>query len=370
MLRLLKRMVKSQLFFGLVCLVLVLIMNTIVFAVKMHQNFFRIELFDNNTLQGPIMDILLFAPEIVILAMGMTLVASVSAGADISVGSVMVLSAAVGIRVVGWNQPARMKAVYEYDAPLILFFVLCLVIGALCGAWNGFLVSKLKVQPMVATLILLIAARAGSKVVMGNAQVPVFVDNFKWAGNYIFGEGNKAIIPIPTQIFIAAAVVALTWLVLRYTALGKDIQSVGVNARASRIMGLKPTRIIWFVFIFAGVCSGIAGLIAASRLAYIDSRFTGNLIELDVILAVALGGNSLAGGKFSLMGSVIGALTIQSLKTGLITIGVGRQTLPFYQAIVVVIIVVLQSTELRPMVKRATTRLRRSAPAKKVEVLS
>jgi len=322
------------------------------------QNFFKIEMVSNGTLQGPIMTILHLTPEIVILAMGMTLVMACTGGVDMSVGSVMVLSAAVGIRALGFMSPYKMEAMYEYDAPLVFFFVGCVVAGALCGAWNGFLVSKLKVRPVVATLILLVTARTGAKIVMGQAHVPVFVDSFRWAGNYFPGADGKAVIPIPTSVFIAIAVVALTWLMVRFTALGTNIQAVGVNAKASRIVGLKPSRIIWLVFVFAGVCSGIAGIVAASRLNLVDTRFTGGLMELDVIWAVLLGGNSLAGGRFSLMGSVIGAVTVLSLKTGLLTAGVGFQVMPFYLAMIVLVVLVIRSEKLRGMAVSAVTRLR------------
>jgi len=365
----LKRIVKSRLFFALVCLVLVLILDVVIFAIAKHQNFFRIYMTSSNTLQGPLMDILYYAPTLVILSMGMTLVASVSAGADISVGSVMVFSAAIGVKLLGGNTlDVNHGNVLTYAVPLVVALVVMILAGALCGAWNGFLVSQLKVQPMVATLILFIAARAGAKVVLGWTQAQVQPPSFKWAGNYITNSDGTAILPVPTQVFIAAAVVAITALVLRYTALGTNIQSVGVNAKASRILGLKSMKITWMVFVFCGVCAGIAGIIMSSNIATVDTNWGGRLVELDAILAVALGGNSLAGGRFSLAGSVIGAITIQTLKTGLMTAGVGLYQLPLYQAIVVVIIVVLQSTELRPMVNRAKARLRGLVPAQKVEV--
>ncbi|MCL1897812.1 MAG: ABC transporter permease [Micrococcales bacterium] len=359
----LRRVVKSQLFFALVCLGLVLVLNVIIFAIVSHENFFKIEMSPANTLTGPIMQILYYAPELVILAMGMTVVAACSAGADISVGSVMVLSGAVGIKVLGGSNVVNFK-VEEYAVPLVVSLLVFVLIGALCGVWNGFLVAKLKVQPMVATLILFIGARAAAKVVTGGTILRVEPKSFRWFGNYITNQQGDVIFPLPTQIFIAAAVVVATMLVLRFTALGTNIQSVGINARASRIVGIKSNRIIWLAFVFCGACAGIAGIIMTSKISSIDSQWGARMIELDAILAVALGGNSLAGGKFSLAGSVVGALTIQTLKTGLLTAGVRAEQMPFYQAIVVVIIVIIQSPRLRPMANQAAARIRGLLPAR------
>ncbi|MCL1838388.1 MAG: ABC transporter permease [Propionibacteriaceae bacterium] len=362
----LSRVVKSRLFFALVCLGLVLALDVVVFAITNQQNFFKIELSPANTLTGPLMQILYWAPELVILAMGMTLVASCSAGADISVGSVMVLSGAVGIKILGGNNIENFK-VEEYAVPLVLAFGAFIAVGALCGVWNGFLVAKLKVQPMVATLILFIGARAAAKVVTGGTILRVEPKSFRWLGNYITDSEGNNIFPVPTQVFVAIVVVAATALVLRFTALGTNIQSVGINAKASKIMGIRSDRTIWLAFVFCGVCAGIAGIIMTSKISSIDSQWGARMIELDAILAVALGGNSLAGGKFSLAGSVVGAITIQALKTGLLTAGVRAEQMPFYQAIVVVIIVIIQSPELRPMASRTLARMRKFSGKKVVK---
>jgi len=365
----LRRVVKSRLFFALVCLGLVLIFNVVIFAIVSHENFFSIEMSPAGTLTGPLMQILYYAPELVILAMGMTVVASCSAGADISVGSVMVLAGAVGIKVLGGSNIVNFK-VEEYAVPLVLALLAFVLVGALCGAWNGFLVAKLKVQPMVATLILFIGARAAAKVVTGGTILRVEPASFRWFGNYITDGEGKAIVPLPTQLFIAAAVVIVTALVLRFTALGTDIQSVGINAKASRIVGIKSNRIVFMAFVFCGACAGIAGIIMTSKISSIDSQWGARMIELDAILAVALGGNSLAGGRFSLAGSVVGAVTIQTLKTGLLTAGVRAEQMPFYQALVVVMIVIIQSPELRPMVSRGLARIRALAPNQAKQVRS
>jgi len=359
-----KKAITHPLFFALACLVLVLLLNVVVTAIKTGQpgSIFAIEI-ANGTLNGPLITILNRSSELVILALGMTIVVSASSGVDISVGSVMALSSAVGVYFLypdpSFWEPNR----YIIEHYTLFRYLFCLLVaialGALCGTWNGFLVAKLKVQPMVATLILYIGARGAAKAVSNGQYLTVNNPGFKTAGGVITDSGGNVIFPLPTPILIAIGMVIITALVLRLTASGMNVQSVGVNNRASRIMGLNPTRIILVAFIFCGVCAAVAGIIASSRLGRVDFQNEGKMLELDGILAVALGGNSLAGGKFSLPGSIIGAVTIQTLTTVLYSINVSANQLALYKAIVVVLIVVLQSPELRPMLGRLVGVFRR-----------
>jgi len=356
----LKRIVHSRLFFPLVCLALVLLLNVIVTVATTGSPgpIFQIVL-TNGTLNGPLITILNRSSELVILALGMTICVSCSAGTDISVGAVMAFSGSVSIWLLGFGTlPQNDYHVKAYVVPYVVGLLAALLIGAICGLWNGFLVSKLRIQPMVATLILFTGGRGLAKVVADGQIDKVDVPSYKWLGNFIQNDAGQNIVPLPTPIFIALAMVVVTALVLRYTALGMNVQAVGINNRASRIMGLKSTRLILLAYVFCGVCAGIAGIIATSRIGGIDANNCGKLIELDAILAVALGGNSLAGGKFSLSGSVIGAITIQALTTVLYSINVSADQLPFYKAVVVVIIVIIQSPESRPMWERFKARFR------------
>jgi len=359
-----KRITSNPLFFALACLVLVLLLDVVVTVIKGGNagSVFAIEL-ANGTLNGPLITILNRSSELVILALGMTVVVSASSGVDISVGSVMALSSAVGVYVLYPDPSLWAPNRYVIEHYTLIRYLFCLlvavVVGALCGTWNGFLVARLKVQPMVATLILYIGARGAAKAVSNGQYLTVNNPNFRIAGGVITDSGGGVLFPLPTPILIAIGMVIITALVLRFTASGMNIQSVGVNNKASRIMGLNPTRIILVAFIFCGVCAAVAGIIASSRLGRVDFQNEGKMLELDGILAVALGGNSLAGGKFSLPGSIIGAVTIQTLTTVLYAINVSANQLALYKAIVVVIIVVLQSPELRPMLGRLISALRR-----------
>ena len=153
--------------------------------------------------------------------------------------------------------------------------------------------------------------------------------------NYLFG--------IPTPLIVVIVCVLITTLLLKYTALGLYIQSVGINKRASRIAGLNSKRIIFLCYLVCGLCAAIAGLVASSRITSADSNNIGLNMELDAILAVALGGNALSGGKFNLAGSIIGAYTIQAITTTMYNLGVSTEVTPVFKAVVVIIIVAIQA---------------------------
>ena len=185
---------------------------------------------------------------------------------------------------------------------------------------------------MVATLILWTAARAIGLLVCNNLIVYVRNDSFAMFGGYIG--------PIPTPIIIAAICIAVITVVLKKSAMGMYIQSVGINRRASRIAGLNSQKIIFLCYVLCGLCAGIAGLVASSRITSADTNNIGLNFEMDAILAVALGGNSLAGGRFNLAGSIIGAYTIQAITTTMYNLGVSSAVNPVFKAIVILIVAV------------------------------
>lgn len=340
-----KKLTSKRLFMPIFCLILMLIA-----AVIASPDFFKIGV-QNGVLYGRIIDVINRGSEVVILAVGMTLVVSASAGTDISVGAVMAVVAAVTCSFVAGGQ----QSVNEYVNNPLIGALLGILVGVLCGCFNGFLVAKLKIQPMVATLILFTAGRGIAQLLTNGQITYVRVDSFKMLGASIPG------VPIPTAIFVTIVMVVLTMLLLKKTALGMYIEAVGINAKASRLVGLKSTLIIFLAYAFSGFCASIAGLINSSRIYSADANNIGLNLELDAILAVALGGNSLAGGKFSLLGSVIGAYTIQTLTTTLYAISVSSDQIPVYKAIVVVIIVSLQSPELGKMIRHLKAKSAASA---------
>ena len=168
----------------------------------------------------------------------------------------------------------------------------------LFGAFNGVLVAYFKIQPMVATLILYTAGRSIAAWINNN-ELPLISDpSFGYYGGFLPG------IPIPTPFFIAAACVIIIALVLKFTNLGLYTQAVGINEKSSRLNGINPTFIKFLSFVILGLCVAVVGLIKVSRLSTINYSVIAKDIEMDAILAVALGGNSLSGGKFNMAASI------------------------------------------------------------------
>ena len=323
----LKKITSARLFMPLVCLAAVLLVNVLTTP-----GFFKVSI-NNGVLFGYVIDVINRASELVILAVGMTLVTAASGGQDISVGAIMAVTGAVCCQILTGGE----LSVTEHAVPLVVGMLVGLLAAAACGAFNGFLVAKLGIQPMIATLILFTAGRGIAQLVTAGQITYVRTDSYKVLGGYF------AKCPIPTPVFVAIFVVIVVTIILKKTALGLYIESVGINGNASRLVGLNSTLITVLTYVICGVLAGVAGLVASSRIYSADCNNIGLNNEMDAILAVALGGNALGGGKFSLMGSVIGAYTIQALTTTLYAMNVKADQLPVYKAVVVVIIVILQS---------------------------
>ena len=342
----LKKLTKQQLFLPIFCMLLVLCVN-IVYDVAQGRDFydfFKIYI-QNDMLNGRIVNILNRGSEVAILAIGMTLVVSASAGTDISVGSVMALSAGVCCTLLAG---AAAPQATELAVPLIVGVLAALLVGCVCGAFNGALVAYLNIQPMVATLILWTAARAIGLLVCNNLIVYVRNDAFAMFGGYIG--------PVPTPLIIAAVCIAVVTVVLKKSALGLYIQSVGINKKASRIAGLNSQKIIFLCYVLCGLCAGIAGLVASSRITSADTNNIGLNFEMDAILAVALGGNSLAGGRFNLAGSIIGAYTIQAITTTMYNLGVSSAVNPVFKAVIVILIVAVQAPPVKAYFKKLSAK--------------
>ncbi len=286
----------------------------------------------NPVLVGNLINILNNATELVILAIGMTLVTASSRGQDISVGATVAIVGGVIMRVLCGNetQPS------ELHAPIIAALLLGCLAGIACGAFNGILVSKFNIQPMVATLILFTAGRSIASMAMGGLK-PKAAPSFGYYGNFIPG------FPIPTPILITIAVIAVTVIALKKTNLGLYTRAVGINDKASSLNGLNPARIKFLTFVILGLCVGIAGFVQASRVQTVNPYTIVPSIEMDVILAVALGGNSLGGGKFKMTGSIIGAYTIQTLTSMLTTLNVNTNAVPVFKAVIIIVLVVIQT---------------------------
>lgn len=297
--------------------------------------FFRLELKDGH-LYGAVIDILNRAAPLMLAALGMTLVIA-TRGIDISVGAVVALSGTVAAMLVSGT------AVNGQSMALAL--AASLGVALLCGLWNGVLVAGIKLQPIVATLILMVAGRGLAQLLTDGQIVTVYYQPFFFlGGGYLFG--------LPFSLLVVAAVFIVTMLLMKKTALGLFIQAVGINPVAARLAGLRTATLIIFVYVFCSACAGLAGMLVTSNIKSADANNAGLLLELDAILAVTLGGTSLAGGKFSLVGSMIGALIIQTLTYTIYSLGVPPEVNMVVKSIVVFVVCISQSGEFRQLMKK------------------
>ena len=303
--------------------------------------FFHLEVKDGH-LYGALVDILNRAAPLMLAALGMTLVIA-TRGIDISVGAVVALSGTVSALLVGNGTDGGS-----------LPFALGAAFGAalLCGLWNGVLVAGVKLQPIVATLILMVAGRGLAQLLTDGQIITVYYQPFFFLGGGYFAG-------VPFSLFVVAAVFALTLLLTKKTALGLFIQAVGINPVAARLAGLRTATLILSVYVFSAACAGVAGMLITSNIRSADANNAGLLLELDAILAVTLGGTQLTGGRFSLGGSLVGALIIQTLTYTIYSLGVPPEVNMVVKAIVVFAVCISQSSEFRNVLRQ----LRRGGPA-------
>ena len=351
-----QKIFRRQIFIPIAALLILAIFNLIA-----DPSFYKITLGYNSAgnpvLSGYLITILDYGSELAILAIGMTLVTAASGGQDISVGAAIAISGSVILRVLcGTNsRPDTLQA------PIIVAFLISCVVAMLFGAFNGALVAYFKIQHMVATLILYTAGRSIAAWINNN-ELPIVNDaTFAVFGGFIPG------IPIPTPVFIAAACILVTVLVLKFTNLGLYTQAVGINESSSRLNGLNPAFIKFLTFVILGLCVAVAGLIKVSRLSSINYSVIAKDIEMDAILAVALGGNALGGGKFNMTASILGAFVIQFLTTTLYKFNVQSDALPAYKAVVVILLVVFSAPVVREKMGEFFKRMKAGTLKKEVQ---
>lgn len=328
--------INRQIFIPLAALLLLAVFNLV-----MDPSFFKISLGYNSAgdpvLSGYLITILDYGSELAILAIGMTLVTAACGGQDISVGATTAIAGSVLLRVLCGTESRP----DELQAPVIVAFLISCVVAMIFGAFNGVLVAYFKIQPMVATLILYTAGRSIAAWINNNELPIISEPSFSYFGGFIPG------IPIPTPFFIAVICMIVIALVLRFTNLGLYTQAVGINENSSRLNGLNPQFIKFLTFVILGLCVAVVGLIKVSRISTINYSVIAKDIEMDAILAVALGGNALSGGKFNMTASILGAYVIQFLTTTLYKFNVQSDALPAYKAVVVIVLVVSSAPTVR-----------------------
>ncbi|GLS87046.1 sugar ABC transporter permease [Cypionkella aquatica] len=300
----------------------VLLINWLLFP-----GFFDITLQDGR-LFGSVIDVLNRGAPVAILAIGMTAVIATK-GVDLSVGAVMAIAGAVAAVLVTGGA----SAIFAVAAALL--------VGLLCGLWNGILVTYLEIQPIIATLVLMVAGRGLAQLVT-EGSIVTFSDPV------LIFIGTGSLFGMPMPIVIAAVLALVATLIVRKTALGLLIEAVGVNRSAARFAGISSGLLLLVVYTFAGFCAATAGLIVAGDIRGADANNAGLWLELDAILAVVIGGTSLLGGRFSIPMSVVGALIIQAMNTGILISGFSPEFNLVVKSGVIILILVLQA----PMVSQ------------------
>jgi simple sugar transport system permease protein len=285
-------------------------------------------------LYGSLIDIANRAAPLALVSMGMTLVIAVR-GLDISVGAVLAIAATVA----AWTL-ARFEGGSSGILPLFVAIGAALATGTLCGLWNGLLVVKAGMQPIVATLILMVAGRGLAQLISDGQILTIYYEPYAFLGKgFLLG--------LPFSLFVVAVIFITLQLLLNRTSLGLFVRAIGENPLASHVAGVRSLAITPFLYVFCGFTAGLAGLLVSSNVASADANNAGQLFELDAILAVALGGSSLTGGRFSLAGSLAGALIIQALTTTIYSLGVPPQVSLVVKALLVIGVLLLQAPRFR-----------------------
>jgi len=275
---------------------------------------------------GTLWNIIIQSCTILLTGMGMTMVIS-SGGIDISVGSMMAFGSMVTAKLLPLG----------IGPAIVCSLLLCLVLGA----FTGFMVAKLKIQPMIMTLIMMMAMRGITQVMNDGMLLYIKDDRFALLGTYKIGT------QLPVQFFIILFVVLFVYFIMEKMSFGRYVQSIGDNPASARLAGISIVGTVIVVYMFSAFFSGIAGIIETSRLSAADGNAIGRLAELDAIAAVAVGGTSMRGGRARIWGTIVGALIML-----LITISVNMNNIPFemaqvIKAAVIIIAVFLQREKAR-----------------------
>ena len=330
--RIRKKIGIGQLLIPIIALAILLLFNLI-----RDPGFYSVSISTNNNgnsvLTGNMISIIDSASELAIIAMGMTLVTASCGGQDISVGAVGTIAGSIFVKYLSGSS--------TNIGTVLLAAVICCLVTILFCLFNGTLVSVFKIQPMIATLILFSCGRSIAYWIVGSATPHIDSPVISAMGMTIPG------IPVPTPVFGVLLVGLLLTVVFRFTTLRLYTESVGVNQGAARLNGINPIAIKLLSFVILGLCVAVAGIIGTCRMGQVSHKTLLIDIEMDAILAVAIGGNNLGGGRFRIVGSVLGAYIIQMLTTTLLAMRVDPVNIKAYKAVVIIIIVVAGS----PVVK-------------------
>ncbi|MGO3085611.1 ABC transporter permease [Ancrocorticia populi] len=319
-----KKIVRNQLFWaGVVLLVLVVV-------VVLNNQSATIG-YANGRFTGPLVDLLVFVPPILMISLGMTLVIATS-GIDLSVGSVMAVAGAVSMQFLVNSSNANSPGAAAGAVALAL------IVGVACGMFSGFLVSVIQLQPFITTLIMMLAGRGIANMITGGRNAAGNSNAFNW-----IAQGR--VLGLPVGFLIAVIMLVLVWVLVRKTALGMSIEAVGINPKSAEMAGIQTNRILFMVYALSGFFAAVAGILSVAYIGTVEvsSSGTGATMEMDAILAVVIGGTSLAGGKFNLGGTVLGAFIITALSQVVVYLGISAAAVPAFKAVVIIFICMLQA---------------------------
>lgn len=349
-----RKMAESKLFFPIIALAVILIFDLIFIP-----NFFNIS-YQQGHLFGSLIDILRNSMPVVALAIGMTFVIA-TGGIDLSVGATMAIVGSVAALLINPFLTGTQLTGLQNDptftnSPFWLVILLPLIVAVFCGFWNGTLVAYGKIQPMVATLILMISGRGIAQLITNSQKILIFYKPFLFIGHGWF--------MLPFAFFIVVALFIIAWLISRKTSIGLFIESVGANPRSSMFSGIDEKKVKLFAYVFCGFCAGVAGLIETSNITTCDASNLGMNMELDAILAVVIGGTMMSGGRYSLMASAIGGLAMQAVTTTMYAMGVSANSLLAVKGVVVILIILLYSQQVKDLTHKLfkTKKLKESRP--------
>jgi len=328
----------SRLFWPVMALLLILLANLFI-----SPGFFELE-FRDGRVYGSLVDILNRGAPVALLAIGMSLVIA-TGGVDLSVGAVIAITGAVCANLLNSSADS-----------LFIVISLGLFAGLVAGFINGSLVSFLGIQPIVATLVLMVAGR-GIAQLINNGQIITFSHE----GFAFLGVGS--VLGLPTPVVIVLVVLAALHCLVRFTALGLFIEAVGCNPRASHLAGVHVNAVKLSVYCISGLCAALAGMIITADIQGADANNAGLWLELDAILAVVIGGSALTGGRFSLLLSVIGVLIIQALGTTILVSGIAPQYNLLIKSLVIVAVLLLQAPLFKQQFKQQQSGLVRRRAA-------
>jgi inositol transport system permease protein len=274
---------------------------------------------------------------IAMLAIGLTIVI-ISTGIDLSVGSIIGLAAVVSTSLA--QRPEATNLMYPgLNVPVVVPILAGLAVGAACGLVNGLLIAGFKIPPFIATLGMMTAARGLALIYSNGRPISALTPEFN-----VLGQGEPLGIPVP--IILLAGVAILAHVLLNYTRFGRHVYALGGNEQAARVSGINLSRVKIGIYAFSGLLAGLAGMVLAGRIGS-GNPTLGTGYELDAIASAVIGGTSFTGGIGTVWGTIVGALLIGSLNTGLDLLNVSNFWQQVAKGVIIVVAIVIDARKNR-----------------------